>query len=355
MRFASPWALLILLMIPLLIWMRRHQREAGAIRFSSITHAAQAGRLLRQKLSFIPAGARLLALVLLVLGLARPQKGLDQVWDIKKGIAIEMVLDRSGSMGAEMEFRGQRLNRLEVVKRVFAPFVLGNGQDLKGRPNDLVGIVVYARYPDTICPLTLAHGALPKFLETVHVVRPMEGKENGTAIGDAIALAAARLKNAEETLARQSQRSREIYQIKSKVMILLTDGQNNSGKRDPVQAARLAAQWGIKIYTVGVGGRETVPAAPPPFGIFPQMPAGQPVDERALKAIAEATGGVCRMAEDAEALQSIYREIDRLERSEIQVMRYRDYKELFTPLALAALLLVSVETVLNGTVFRKIP
>jgi len=349
MQFDSPWSLWLLSVIPPLLWLGVRRNRPGTIRFSSITEAVQAGRSLRQRLSVVPRCARLLALVLLILCLARPQKGSEQVQEIKKGIAIEMVIDRSPSMAAAMEFQGQQLNRLQVVKRVFEEFVTGNGRELKGRPNDLVGIVSFAGLAETVCPLTLAHEAFPGFLETVQF------NEGGTAIGDAIALAAARLRTAEETLARQSQRSRESFSLQSKVMILLTDGRNNAGRRHPLQAAELAAKWGIKIYAVGIGGRNPETLGPNPFGGFPSRLLIESVDEASLKAIAEKTGGQFRMAEDADALKSICMEIDRLERSEIQVSRSRTFKELFPPLALAAFLLVSAETVLNCTVLRRIP
>lgn len=355
MQFESPWIFLFLLILPPLLWLRWRWAKAGAIRFSTTSVAVQAGRSLRQRLGFLPILFRVLALVLLIIALARPQKGLEQVRDIKKGIAIEMVVDRSGSMGAPMEVDGQAMNRLEAVKKIFHQFVAGDGHDLKGRPADLVGLITFARYPDTVCPLTLAHGALPQFLDTVQVVSQNQRSEDGTAIGDAIALAAARLKTAEDTIAQQSKLSKDQYTIKSKIMILLTDGLNNAGKRDPLQAAKLAAEWGIKIYVVGVGGGQDNSPYRSFFGNIPWLSAGDPVDVEMLTSIASTTGGIFRMAGDAEALKAIYKEIDQLERSEIQSIRYRDYKELFTPWALAAFCLVCAETVLLSTAFRRIP
>ena len=175
MNFGSPWAILILLVVPILLVLRsRRNVRGGSIRFSSTTNASRAGRSVRQRLSVVPLAIRLLALALLAVAIARPQKGLQQVRDLNKGIAIEMVVDRSGSMAAEMKYEGNRLNRLEVVKRAFADFVLGNKKTLKGRPNDLIGMITFARYADTICPLTLGHGALPRFLETVRLVQQNE-------------------------------------------------------------------------------------------------------------------------------------------------------------------------------------
>lgn len=295
---------------------------------------------------------RTLALLCMVTALARPQRGLERVRDINKGIAIEMVVDRSGSMNAEMEYRGERLNRLEAVKRVFGEFVLGNKHDLPGRPNDLIGMIAFARYPDTIAPLTLAHGALPRFLETVKLVT--RRSEDGTAIGDALALAAARLKTAEDTLNRQRGEGKKDYEIKSKVIILLTDGENNCGKRRPQQAAELAKEWGIKVYTIGVGSGDSVTTIQTPLGNY-KVPMGRGVDDRDLKAVAEATGGLYRRARNAKALHAICEEIDRLERSEIESIRYMDYQEKYLAYALAALALLFLEVCLRNTVFRRLP
>ncbi len=352
MRFEAPWIFLLLLVVPPVIYLGLRRGGRPFLRFSSTQNAARIGRSLRQRLLWLPPGLRVLALVLLITALARPQQGMERIRQVSKGVAIEMVVDRSGSMGAEMDFQGQRLTRLEVVKRVFEEFITGNGKDLPGRPNDLVGMVAFAKYPDTICPLTLAHGALSRFLETVNLVNRQS--EDGTAIGDAVALAAARLKTAEQALARQTKAKQQDYQIKSKVIILLTDGQNNRGRRLPQQAAALAKQWGIKIYAIGIGSDEAVQTVSTPFGSF-KVATGSGVDQATLKAMAETTGGLARMANDAQTLRRIYRQIDQLEKTEIESLRYLDYRELFVPLALAALGLLILEVGLNCTVFRRIP
>lgn len=350
MRFESPWALLLLLVLPALEWWRRYRAGRGAsIRFSWTGAATQAGESLRQRLARIFPYWRFVALAFLIVALARPQQGLEQVREANQGIAIEMVLDRSGSMREAMTFQGQRMNRLEVVKRVFQSFVLGGTGGLKGRPSDLVGMVAFARYAETICPLTLAHEALPQFLETVRLAQTRE--EDGTAIGDAVALAAARLHTAEEVLAKQAPDRTDRFQIKSKVMILLTDGLQNAGKRQPAEAARMAKDWGIKIYTIAVGGSEG-DGGNSIFGRLFQM---QGMDTGPLKEMAEITGGRFFEANDAGSLASIYTDIDRLERSEIQATRYMDYRELFLPFALTGLLLLLAEAALNCTVFRRIP
>lgn len=351
MRFESPWALLIVLLIPAVIYLHYRGRSA-AVTFSSAVHAASSGASLRQRFLVAPLVLRGLVLALLAVALARPQQGRERVRDVSKGVAIEMVVDRSGSMGTEMEFGRQRLNRLEAVKRVFGEFVNGNGRNLRGRPDDLVGMVAFARYPETLCPLTLSHGALPQFLQRIDIAKRKE--EDGTAIGDALALAAARLQTAEEELARQAKGGTKEYQIKSKIMILLTDGQHNFGQRSPMESAALAADWGIKIYTIGVGGDVTESFVQTPLGQIP-MAMAAPLDEDTLKALAGKTGGIYRRADDADSLRDVYKEIDQLEKSEIEAVRYLDYREWFTPFALAALLCLASEIVLSSTVLRRTP
>jgi len=355
MRFESPWMLLLLFALPALVWWRQRRMGPGsAIRFSWTKNAARAGSSLRQRLSWIPPVLRLAALALLIIALARPQQGMERIREANEGIAIEMVLDRSSSMAAEMNFEGRRLNRLEVVKEVFGRFVLGDGRSLKGRSTDLVGMISFAQLAETVCPLTLGHGALPQFLETVRLAQ-RGSQEDGTAIGDAIALAAARLKTAEEVMARQAPEQAARFQIKSKVMILLTDGQQTAGKRRPAESAKLAKEWGIKIYAIAVGGQEEMQSQDTFFGRFLQFGAAAPMDTRELEAVAKETNGKFFLATDAKSLDGVYQEIDALERSEIESVRFMDYRELFAPFAILALLLVAVETGLNCTIFRKIP
>lgn len=342
MTFESPLAFLLLLMIPAAMFLYRRARRGSGLHFSSLKTAKASSVSLRRRLLWLPMLLRICALILLAVVLARPRKGIEKVRDLSKGIAIEMVVDRSGSMQAEMDYDGDTMNRLEVVKHVFAEFVSGNNSGLKGRPNDLIGLISFAGYADTICPLTLGHGAIKDFLKTVKLARR---SEDGTAIGDAIALAAARLKTAEEMLQRQNET--EKYEIKSKIIILLTDGQSNAGKRLPLKAAELAAEWGIKIYTVGIGGEGG--------DFFNSFFSGRGVDSATLEAIAQKTGGVFRMADDAKALREIYDEIDRLETSEVTSNRYLDYRERFLPFLHLALAFLAMETLLSCTLFRRIP
>ena len=203
MLFAAPYAFLLLLLVPVLWWARGfgpHGKRRASLRFSWVGHAAQAGRSWRQRLAFLPLLLRLMAFVLLVTALARPQKGMEQVRDPQEGIGIQMVIDRSGSMEERMMYDGQRLTRLEVVKRIFSEFVTGNDDDLAGRPNDLIGLISFAAYPEENCPLILGHATLPHFIRTVRF--PQFRGEDGTAIGDAIALAVAKFEEYSEELAK---------------------------------------------------------------------------------------------------------------------------------------------------------
>ncbi len=349
LRFESPWMLLLLALVALALFLGRRRRSRASLRFSSTALIREAGVSLRQRLMGLPVVLRVLAMLLLALALARPQMGTEKIRDVSRGIAIEMVVDRSSSMSAELRYRGRQQTRLDIAKEIFEQFVKGDGSKLSGRPADLIGMITFARYADTICPLTLAHGALSAFLPTVKLVD--QESEDGTAIGDAVALAAARLQTAEETLARQLGEQHD-YEIKSKIIILLTDGENNAGDRTVEEAAKVAAEWGIKIYAIGVGGSGTRTVRTP-LGNW-SVP-GRGVDEDALKTLAETTGGLYRVADDAETLRAVYEEIDELEKSEIESTRFVDYREFFPPFLLAGLGLLVFEIVLSGTAFRRLP
>ena len=350
MQFHNPYVFLTLLAIPAVVFSLRYVGKGGGVTFSSAKKAKTVGVSPRQRLLIIPFLIRILAIVLLIVAIARPQEGREYVREINKGVAIELVVDRSGSMAAEMELDTGRANRLEVVKKVIDDFVHGTGRGLEGRPNDLIGMVAFARYADTVCPLTLSHGALSEIIDNIDIVKRRE--EDGTSIGDAIALAAARLKTYGDTVDTKDED--DSYEIKSKVIVLLTDGQNNFGKRTPIQAARLAREWGITVYTIGIGGADGFSTVRTAFGDY-KVPVAQAIDEGTLKAIAEETGGFYRRAGDEESLRGVYAEIDEMEKSEIESVRYLDYRELFWPFALAALILVVAEIALRSTVFRRIP
>lgn len=358
MTFATPWAFLLLLILPIIIY-RYNSRSSLGLRsskllFPSTIYAAAAGSSWRSRLAHLPFMMRILMLIMLIIALARPLAGMEKIYDISKGVAIEVVIDRSSSMKAEMPFGGQQLSRFEVAKRVFLEFVQGNKGDLSGRPNDLIGLITFARYADTACPLTLAHGALASFVDPIQLVNSKA--EDGTAIGDALALAAARLQKAEETIRQQALAADNdvpAFQIKNKIIILLTDGEQNAGQRTAQEAAELSHEWGIKIYTIGIGEGDPL-NVPSFFGnrIFPRGPA---VDKKTLAALADTTGGIFRMAGDGDALRAVYAEIDELEKSDIESIRYIDYKERFTVFALTSLILLALEILMHTTWFRRMP
>src|SRR5512133_2915342 len=293
MHFEQPWALALLAAIPPLLW-RLRRRDGAALRFSSSEPAADLHQSLRARLVALPFWLRAAALCLLVVALARPQTGGDRTRETGRGIAIQMVIDRSGSMSQGIAYEGRYITRLELAKRVCRQFVTGNGRSLEGRPSDPIGIVAFARRPETVCPLTLAHSSFAGLLASIHPVA--ERAEDGTAIGDALALAAARLKNAEGE------------KIKSKVIVLLTDGENNAGVRSVVEAARLVSGWGIRVHAIGIVGAAPKNTSP----IYRFNLQKRFASERDLSQLAATCGGIYRSAQDGDSIQSIYTEIDRL-------------------------------------------
>jgi Ca-activated chloride channel family protein len=363
MQLYSPWVLLLLLILPALAYVGLRKKRRAAVRFPSLRDVRRCPVSLRLQLRPILNVVRFVCIVLLIIALARPRKGTVLSEISTEGVAIEVVADRSGSMQAEMDYFGQKLNRFEVVKKVLADFIEGNNKGLEGRGNDLVGLVTFARYADTTCPLVLSHSVLLEFLDKTEIVRLRS--EDGTAIGDAIGLAAARLKKAEDELQERKSRLAEAgekitdeeeseFKIKSKVIILLTDGINNAGQYNPIEAAELAREWGIKIYTIGIGSAQAYTTIRTPMGNY-KMPTGQNLDERLLKAIAEKTGGFYGRADSAKTLHKIIERIDELEKTEVKSVQYTQYAELFGPWTMAALLILALEILANCTIFRKVP
>ncbi|MDC7222724.1 MAG: VWA domain-containing protein [Spirochaetales bacterium] len=324
MTFQSPSAFLLLLLIPLLIYLKFRSSGRGYA-FPSFEILSREKKTWREKLVYLPEIFLILAFLFFVTALARPQKGFSQVRQVTNGIAVEIVIDRSSSMSAPVN---NSQNRLDVVKELFKQFV-------QSRPDDMIGLISFARYADTNAPLTLAHDVLPLFMDGIDLVQVES--EDGTAIGDALALAAARLHTAEEE---------EGYQIKSRVVVLLTDGVNNVGRLSPEEAADLAAEWGIKVYTIGFSQSSLVGQL---FG------AGRfDVDEAALESIAEKTGGLYFKAEDEKSLSQVFQEINRMETSEVEAYTYREYKERFTPFALIGLVFLILYALLSATLFRRL-
>ncbi len=361
MQLYSPWALILLLFIPLLGWLMLRKKHTAAVTFSSLNNVKNCPVSWRVRLRPLLAAARLVCLVLLIIALARPRKGTVLSEISTEGVAIEIVVDHSSSMGAEMDYYGQKLNRFETLKKVLSDFIMGK-EGLAGRSGDLLGLVTFARFPDTVCPLVISHNVLLEFLKNTDIVRLRS--EDGTAIGDAISLAAARLQKAEEEIQLRNKKlikarmistsEKPDFKIKSKAIILLTDGANNRGQYTPMQAAELAKKWGIKIYTIGIGSGQAFTTVQTMMGTF-KMPIEQDLDEPLLKAIAETTGGFYGRADDADALKKIIEKIDKLEKTEVKAVQYTQYAERFGPWTTAALVTLLCEMVASCTILRKIP
>lgn len=352
----SVWFLLLLLAVPPLAWWMIAGRRRTALPFSSTAWMDGLTPTWKQRLQWLPAALRIAAITLLIVCLARPQEGRKQTVVDSEGIAIEMVVDRSGSMQAmDFEVDGQPVDRLTAVKDVVARFIAGD-DNLEGRTSDLVGLVSFARHADGISPPTLDHPYMVKQLDQTQIA--MDRSEDGTAIGDALGLAVEKL----SALGEGDERK-----LKSKVVILLTDGENNAGDLDPVVAAELAASMDVKVYTIGVGtkGMAPVPVIDPFTGRRTYQMTQVNIDEATLKAIADSTGGQYYRATDTESLEKIYNEIDQLEKSKVEAKHFVDYRELaiepihagvwtLPPLVLVAFFLIVAQVVLSNTVYRKI-
>jgi Ca-activated chloride channel family protein len=322
-----------------LLYLQRRQLPA-TIAYSSLHDLAALplSSMARLRRLLFP-GLRVLILVLGIVALARPQKGLEAIAVSSEGIAIAMVVDISSSMAAlDLQLDGQQTDRLQVVKHSFRTFVKGNGT-LSGRAHDLIGMITFARYADAICPLTLDHHTLLDLLEQVRIVTRPE--EDGTAIGEAIALGMDRLRTST---------------AKSRVMIVLTDGTNNAGETTPLQAAEIAQALGIKIYTIGTGtrGMALAPVRTRDGQLVLQR-VHVSIDEDTLTQVAQTTGGRYFRATDSQALQAIYGEIDRLEKTTTVAEHFQQYAEYFPFILLPGLMLLGLEVVLSTTRFRTIP
>lgn len=330
MRLHDPWMLAALLLLPLLLRRLRSQRPA-TVRFPLLAAVRAAGPGRRTRWRWLLPAMRGLGFALLVLALARPQLGKAATRVFTEGIDIALAVDVSGSMLAEdFTVDGKRANRLQAVKSVVRKF-------LEKRGGDRVGLVLFAGRPYTQCPLTLDHGWLLQNLDRAEVGMI----EDGTAVGSALATAVSRL---------------EASTAKSKIVILLTDGQNNAGKVSPLTAAQAAKTLGYRVYTIGAGTRGLAPyPRKDMFGNTIYVPVEVDVDEDTLTKVAELTGGKYFRATDTESLQKIYDEIDQLEKTEHESLDYLEYEELYPWLALPAVLLLAAEAVLAVTWLRVLP
>ncbi|HXT41555.1 MAG TPA: VWA domain-containing protein [Candidatus Angelobacter sp.] len=334
MTFAHPLFLLLLLLLPLAGWLKGKVGFQPAFLYSSVQLVRGITGITRSHAGAILLKLRWLALALFIVALARPQLGEGETQIIASGIDIVVAIDLSGSMSSEdFELQGRRVNRLAIAKDVLQKFV---GK----RPNDRIGLVAFARDAYIAAPMTLDHDFLLQNLERLEIATR---DKDGTAIGSALATALNRLREVKS---------------KSKIVILMTDGQNNAGKVPPLTAAEAAETLKVKVYSIGVGTRGTapIPVGQNPFNgqvVYRDEPVD--IDEDTLKEIAKRTGGRYYRADKTQALRSIYDEIDRLEKTEVQVKKYQRYREVFPLAALPGLVLLLLEIILNHTVWRKLP
>lgn len=325
--FQHPWLFLLLLVIPAYVaWFFWRRRTSHATMQVSTLETLDGVRpTWRVRLRFLPLVLRLLAVALVVIVLARPQSTSSYSDSNTEGIDIVLSMDISGSMKA-VDFKP---NRLEAAKNVAAKFIAG-------RPNDNIGLVVFAGESFTQCPLTTDHAVLINLLSDIRTGM----LEDGTAIGMGLATAVSRIKESK---------------AKSKVIILLTDGMNNYGAISPEKAAELAQTFGVRVYTIGVGsqGVAQVPVQTA-FGVKMQDMEVK-IDEALLQGIADKTGGKYFRATNNKSLESIYEEIDKLEKTIMEVRHYTQRTDEYLPFALAALILLVMEVLLRNTLLRTIP
>jgi Ca-activated chloride channel homolog len=317
----------VLIVLLLYYYIKSGRIQAATVKYSDLKIIRRSARSGRQKFRFLLVIFRVLAISLFIIAFARPQAGTENREVSAETVDIMLALDVSGSMKAE-DFKPN--NRLYVAKEEIKKFV-------NKRTSDRIGLVVFSASSFTQCPLTLDYGVLLNFLDQVRFGMI----KDGTAIGMALANCINRLRDSN---------------AKSKVIILLTDGVNNAGEIDPLTAATIAKTMGVKIYTIGVGkpGNAMYPVDDPIFGKrYVYLP--NEIDEKTLREIAEKTGGKYFRARSKEELEQIYDEIDKLEKTEIKINEYVQYRELFPIFVYLGLALLILEILLGNTIFRKIP
>ena len=324
--FGQPQFFYLLLVIPLLIVWKiiKGKNENAAVSISSVK-GLRSFSSWKNIFRHIPFVLRLLALTCIIVALARPQTRNDEQLTEGEGVDIVLSIDVSGSMTAQ-DFSP---NRMEAAKRVAEDFV-------DQRMTDRIGIVIFSGESFTQCPLTTDHAVLKSQIEQIR-----NGLlEDGTAIGSGLATSVDRLRTST---------------AKSKVVILLTDGINNGGLIDPATAKEIAKRFNVKVYTIGVGTEGYAPTpVNTPMGVIMQNEKVA-IDEKLLTSIANETGGKYFRATDNKSLKNIYNEIDKLEKSKVQVTNFRRFAEKFYPLVFAAMLFIFLEVLLRFTVFKKFP
>lgn len=341
--FEYPALLWLLLVLPLL-WFKNHSRSGLSKHYySDLSLLAHLPASLRVKCSAVVPLLYLFALAFLIIACAQPFTKKQHLSEKSQGIAISIVIDVSTSMDFQMDINGERKPRMDIAKKALQHFVLGDGEKLMGRTNDLISVITFARYPDTLVPLTSAHKALVDM--TNEITTSSRPNEDGTAFGDATALAAAQLKHYESSLGLKDD------SIKSKVVILLTDGENNSGNYDPLMAAALAKQWGVKIYTISIADIQTSTLTRDD-GKSLQLGQTMAATDWTLQAMAESTGGIFQRAHNYQSLQKVYQAINTLETSSLQRVVFQDKQPAFQLPVLLSLLCFFLANSLNATWLR---
>ena len=329
--FVHPWLLLALLALPLLALLRGKIGGTPGILFSSAKLVMAVGKRRRSRAGAVLASLIYGAMACLIVALARPQLGRTLERVQASGVDIMLVLDVSGSMIAEDYLvGGQRMNRIDTVKRVTQEFI-------EARPNDRIGIIAFAGRPYLVSPLTLDHDWLIANLDRVRIGLV----EDGTAIGSALASAETRLKDRD---------------AKTKLIVLLTDGANNAGKVLPLTAAEAAHALGIKVYTIGAGSSGPVPVPmKDPFGRTVYQKMVFDFDEKLLDQIAKIGDGKYFRAADTSSMDKTFKEIDRLEKTKIEIEKSADYHDFFPLFLAGAVLLLGAEAFLSQTLWRRLP
>ncbi|MDY6832279.1 MAG: VWA domain-containing protein [Thermodesulfobacteriota bacterium] len=330
-RFADPWAFVLLAVIPVLILTRRKKSAPPAMGISEARTAARIRPSLRVRTRRLPAFSAYAVLVLLICALARPQWGTEKIETMTEGVNIVLAIDVSESMRAlDFEKEGAVVNRLEAVKSVVSDFIAR-------RDGDRIGMVVFGTQAFTQVPLTRDYNTITYILDHLEI-----GVAGGnTAIGDAIGISLKRLAD---------------IKSKSNVIVLLTDGESNTGALSPLEAADIAADKQVKIHAIGIGstGKVPFPVNDPLFGrryVYREVS----IDEDALRTIADKTGGLYFKAEDTEALKQIYETIDRMEKTRVKAKHYAHYRDLYAYLAACAAILLVLRSVAENTRYLEIP
>jgi Ca-activated chloride channel family protein len=331
-RFLQPEWLWLLALLPMVMLLRGRQGPVAAVEFSDVGLAREVARAGRSR----PGGwlwlLPLLAGALMIVGLARPQRAHSRTEVTANGIDIVLGLDVSGSMQAlDFQVDNRRVNRIQVVKSVVSKFI-------EERSSDRIGLIAFAAVPYLVSPLTLDHDWLQQNLERVSTAA---AGEDGTAIGSAIAASVNRLRTTA---------------AKSKVVILLTDGMNNTGKISPLAAAEAAKALGVKIYTIGVGvrGMAPIPLRDEAGNVHVVMDKVD-VDEKTLETVAGLTGGTFYRATDTDSLEKIYEQINRLEKTAQTVQKFEHYDELYSWALVPAAAILGFSLLLQHTRFRRLP